>query len=178
MCRIVLIRHGETDWNLVNRVLGRTDMPLNETGKMQAAECAKRIRENVDISVIYTSPLSRAVMTAEAIAAQTGCEIRTDERLIEHNFGIFEGVPRDNPEYQAAKREYFARYPEGESFIDVAARAYSFLAFLKETHPEDTVAVVTHGGVGRVITNYFQDMTNEEFVSFTMKNCEYRIFEM
>ncbi len=60
----------------------------------------------------------------------------------------------------------------------MAARAYSFLAFLKEMHPEDTVAVVTHGGVGRVITNYFQDMTNEEFVSFTMKNCEYRIFEM
>ena len=177
MCRIVLIRHGETDWNAENLVLGRTDMPLNSIGKMQAAECAKRVAKNAGISVIYTSPLTRAVETAEAVAAQTGCEIRTDGRLIEHNFGIFEGVPRDDPDYQAAKREYFARYPGGESFLDVAARAYEFLAFLKEAHPDDTVAVVTHGGVGRVITSYFQDMSNEEFVSFTMKNCEFRIFE-
>lgn len=178
MCRIILVRHGETDWNARDLVLGRTDIPLNSAGKSQAGECAERLKVYCPISAIYSSPLSRAVSTSEAIASQTGCGVKTDNRLIEQDFGIYEGVPRSNVQYQAAKREYFARYPEGESYQDVAARIYPFIEMLKERHSDDTVAIVTHGGICRVITNYFTDMKNEEFAAFKMENCAYRIFEV
>ena len=94
------------------------------------------------------------------------------KRLGEQEFGKFEGVPRDDKEYQAAKREYFARYPGGESYFDMAVRVYPLIKELEGK----TALLVTHGGICRIIRSYFQDMGNEEFVQFAQGNCEVKIY--
>ena len=168
---IYVVRHGETEWNAINKVLGRTDMPLNDEGIKQAHEIACSLKD-VKIDVFLCSPLCRARQTADAISNVTGIRYTIDDRLIEQDFGKFEGVDRFDGEYQAAKREYFVRYPGGESFFDLAARVYPLIEELGETN----ALLVTHGGICRIIRSYFEDMGNEEFVQFAQGNCEVRMY--
>ena len=168
---IYVVRHGETEWNALNKVLGRTDMPLNAKGIEQAHEVARSLK-GLKIDVILCSPLCRARQTADAVSEELGIRYKIDDRLTEQDFGSFEGVCRFDSEYQAAKREFFARYPGGESFFDVAARVFSLIRELDGTN----ALLVTHGGVCRVIRSYFEDMGNEEFVQFSQGNCEVRMY--
>ncbi len=168
---IYVVRHGETEWNALDKVLGRTDMPLNARGLEQAQEIARYLKD-IKTDVFLCSPLCRARQTAEAISNETGIRYEIDDRLIEQDFGRFEGAYRFDREYQAAKREYFARYPGGESYFDMAARVFPLI---KELDGADAL-LVTHGGVCRMIRSYFEDMGNEEFVLFSQGNCEVRIY--
>ena len=168
---IYVVRHGETEWNAINKVLGRTDIPLKDRGIEQAEEIARSLKY-IKIDVFLCSPLSRARQTADAISGETGMPYKTDDRLIEHDFGVFEGVNRFDAEYQKAKREYFVRYPGGESFFDLAARVYPLI---KELEGKNAL-LVTHGGICRIIRSYFEDMGNEEFVQFSQGNCEIRMY--
>lgn len=169
---IYVVRHGETEWNALNKVLGRTDIPLNSNGADQARKVAGMLRDQ-EIDVFLSSPLSRARQTADIIAGETGLKYRIDDRLIEQDFGTFEGINRFAAEYQNAKREYFARYPGGESFFDMAARIFPLIRELEGKN----ALLVTHGGVCRIIRSYFEDMGNEEFVQFSQENCEIRVYE-
>ncbi len=171
--KLFLVRHGETDWNVNNQILGRTDIPLNDRGREQAGQLAEKMKQ-IPLDIIYTSPLSRTLVTGQIVAdKQKDCKCVPEECLIEQDFGIFEGIDRGDRIYQEAKRKYFCRYPDGESYLDVAGRVYPFLEYLQSKADQyQNVLIVTHGGICRVITSYFQDMTNEEFASFTMKNCE------
>ena len=164
---IYVVRHGETEWNALNKVLGRTDMPLNEKGLMQAEEAAKQLK-GLKPDVFLCSPMIRARQTADAISKVIGMEYTVDDRLIEQNFGVYEAAARDDEEYQTAKHEFFSRYPGGESFLDMSARVYPLL---KELEGKDAL-LVTHGGVGRIIRSYFLDMGNEEFAQYAQGNCE------
>ena len=175
--KLYITRHGETFRNAENRVLGRTDDPLSAKGKAQAMELAEKLKD-IEIDVIFTSPLSRARETARAGAAPKGMTLIEDERLLEVNFGIYEAVPRDDVGYQNAKREHFKRYPGGESYFDMAYRIYDFLYMLKREYADKRVLVVSHGGVCRIIHNFFLDMENEEFVSFAFPNCGIEEYEL
>ena len=182
MGKLIVLRHGETTWNARNVVLGRTDIPLSENGLLQAAEAAKELRDE-KIDSVFVSPLIRARQTAEKILdgrdpAEAPVPLIVEERLIEQNFGEYEEIRRDDPRYQEAKRMYFTRLPGGESFMDLAGRVYPFIREIQKNYADKTVMLVTHGGIGRVICNYFRDMSNEEFVRFHMKNCGYEIFEI
>ena len=171
------MRHGETAWNAENRILGSTDIPLNEKGREQARAAAEKLKDT-HFDVIYTSQLSRAKETGLAVAAlQSGCEVFHLECLNENDFGEFEGQDRYSEEYQAEKRKCFKRYPGGESFLDVAARVYPFIKSLIEdpSLQDKNVLIVSHGGICRVISSYFRDMENEEFITFTMPNCGCRL---
>lgn len=175
--KLIVLRHGETDWNTQNLVLGRTDIPLNDKGRQQALEAAQRLQA-IHIDKIYTSPLSRAIETADIVRSyqRKSCKSIISQCLIEQCFGVFEGVDRGNLDYQSEKRQYFRRYKDGESFFDVAARVYPFLEdILKDK--TGTTLLVTHCGICRIIFNYFQDMGNEEFVTFRLGNGEFKIFE-
>ena len=168
---IYVVRHGETEWNALNKVLGRTDIPLDHKGTEQAYELARSLKE-LKIDEFLSSPLIRARQTADIISRAIGIDYRIDHRLIEQDFGAFEGIDRSAREYQAAKREYFVRYPGGESYFDMAARIYPLIWELEGRN----ALLVTHGGVCRMIRSYYEDMDNEEFVQFSQGNCEIRVY--
>lgn len=174
--KLYITRHGETLRNAENRVLGRDDIGLNEKGIAQAEELAEKLK-NISIDVIFTSPLSRAKDTANAIAREKGMIPVEDNRIIEVEFGKYEGVPRDYEPYQNAKREHFKRYPGGESYFDMVYRIYDFLYMLRREYADKNVLVVSHGGVCRIIHNFFIDMENEEFVKYAFPNCGLEEFD-
>lgn len=174
--KIYITRHGETEWNKQDRILGRTDIPLNETGIRQAQSVAAALPDTIDL--IIASPLKRATKTAQIIAETNGIEIIYDDRLMEMNFGIYEGEPRTNATYQSEKRRFFSHYPEGESFFKVAQRVYNLLDEVIDKYQDKTVLIVTHNGICRVINTYFNDIENENFASFSLKNCELKGYVM
>lgn len=173
--RLIVARHGETEWNVQNKVLGRTDIPLNEKGRRQANLLAENIKK-YKVKNIYVSPLMRAHETGKIVASYCDANLIVKNVLIEQDFGIFEGVDRDDINYQIAKRELVKKYLGGESFFDVAARVYPFIEEIKEC--DDDVMIITHGGICRIINAFFEPMDNEEFVLFTMPNCGYKVYEI
>lgn len=175
--KLYVARHGETEWNALNKVCGRTDLPLTEKGIQQAEKLAERT-ENLGVDIIIASPMLRARQTAEPAAMRLGIEIRTDDRLIEQNYGIFEGVDRLDPGFLANKRQFAFRYPGGESMMDVAYRVYGLIEELKGKYPDKTVLLVCHGGVCRLIRTFFEDMTNDEFFLYSEENANVREYNL
>ena len=171
---IYVVRHGETEWNAIDKVLGRTDIPLNDKGREQARKAARSLKD-AKIDVFLVSPLLRTRQTADAICEETGLGYDVDDRLIEVDFGSFEGVNRFDEEYQAAKRAFFARYPGGESYFDMAARVFPLIKELEAMEGKNAL-LVTHGGICRIIRSYYEDMGNEEFVMFAQGNCELKVY--
>jgi probable phosphoglycerate mutase len=175
--RLFVTRHGQTTWNEKNLICGRTDAPLTELGKQQAAMLADKTA-NLGIDLIIASPLQRALDTAKAVAAVCGAPIVTDERLIEQDYGIYEGKDRKNPDFIANKRLFAFRYPNGESMMQLAGRVYGLLDDVKKQYGDKTVLLVCHNGICRVIHSYFCDMTNEEFATFSMDNAALAQYEL
>jgi broad specificity phosphatase PhoE len=97
-----------------------------------------------------------------------------DNRLIEQNYGIYEGVDRSNIGFQNNKKLFAFKYPGGESMMQVAYRVYGLLESIKEQYPDKNVLLVCHGGVCRIINTYFEDITNEEFYHWSMENTQLR----
>lgn len=175
--KLYIARHGETSWNAQNIICGRTDIPLNERGLEQAKLLAERMSD-IHIDRIIASPMIRARQTAAAVAEKCGLPVSYDERLIEQNFGIYEGKDRKDPAYLANKRMFAYRYPGGESQMDVAHRIYGLIEELKEKYPDERVLLVCHGGVCRVVRTYFEDMTNDEYFCFSEDNANARVYEL
>ena len=175
--KLYVARHGQTRWNAENMVCGRTDLPLTEVGIAQAQALAEKAAD-LEIDLILTSPLDRAHTMARIIADRCGAEVQVEERLIEQNYGVFEGVDRQNPGFLANKRQFAVRYPGGESMMDMAGRLYPMLREIKEKYPEKTVLLACHGGVCRVIRTFFMPMTNEEFFAYSPENCSLECYEL
>ena len=174
--KLYVARHGETAWNAEYRVCGRTDLPLTERG-MEQAEILARNAAGKGITRIVASPMLRAVQTAAPVSELLGLPVETDARLMEQNYGIFEGVRRGDPAFLANKRQFCVRYPQGESMMDLAARVYGFLHELKAKHPEETVLLVCHGAVCRTVRSFFRDMSNEEYFSYSPENASLEEYE-
>ncbi|PWV94479.1 putative phosphoglycerate mutase [Paenibacillus cellulosilyticus] len=168
--RLFVVRHGQTVWNSENRVCGITDSPLTNKGITQAKELSQSIKDR-PIDVILSSPLSRALQTAEIIACSIEKEIIIDDRLTEQNYGCYEGVDRDNVDFKEAKKHFPFRLAGGESLLQLGQRVYNLLDEIKKTYSNQNVLVVTHGGVSRVINAYFTDQNNEDFYRFHIENC-------
>ena len=165
---LYVVRHGEAVWNTENRICGRTDSPLTEKGRAQAAALAPHLPK---VDRVLCSPLSRARETAEILTRGTGLAIKIEPRLIEQDFGSFEGRDRGTEAFLAAKKEPACRFPGGESSFETAARVYSLLNELKAEGSEETVLLVCHGAVMRIIETYFRDMPMDEFYHFSPANC-------
>jgi broad specificity phosphatase PhoE len=151
---LLLVRHGETDWNRDGRWQGHSDTHLNELGRQQA----ERLAEELDgVDVVYSSDLARAHETAEILAQRLGVDVRLDERLRERGFGEWEGKTR--AEIEAEFADAHARWVAGEGpgaddaepFDDFDARVRGFLDDVLARHPGETVLIVSHGGSIRVI---------------------------
>ena len=105
MTTLLLARHGETDWNREFRIQGSSDIELNELGRKQAHALAQEL-EHVELDAIYSSDLSRARATAEAVAASHGLEVRLDPRLRERSFGSWEGLTREDIDERCRRQHH------------------------------------------------------------------------
>lgn len=172
MHSIYFARHGETVWNVENKICGMTDSPLTEKGRQQARELGQKVKESgVHIDEILYSPLSRAADTAKAVTEATGLPARCEPRLREQCFGKYEGTPRDGAEFRISKTHFADRYDGGESMMQLAQRIYNLLDELRQDENK-TYLLVAHNGIARVVESYFHDMTNEEYSAAGIKNCE------
>jgi len=151
MLHLMLVRHGETEWNAQRRYQGQSDVPLSELGKRQAQRIAERL-DGQKIDAVYSSDLKRAWETTQAIVKKSGMTILSEPRLRELGFGVLEGMTFEEgqakyPEMIAAWLDNFQNNPEGGEPIDVFhERLVSLLGDLKEKHAEQVVLLVAHGG--------------------------------
>jgi len=153
MTELILIRHGETDWNVQGRFQGQIDVPLNALGQRQAALMAERLtRECVD--AFYCSDLLRTRQTAAPAALMLGLEAAPEASLREQHFGVLEGMSFE--EVQAQHPRLLAEWlrhdpdyalPEGESVRSFHARVVGAVRQLAARHGGHRLAAVTHGGV-------------------------------
>ena len=154
--RVLLARHGQTDWNAAGKIQGVSDVPLNERGREQAAALAGRVLDAGAISAVYTSPLKRARETAEIIGRRLGLEPVPVAALTELNFGDWEGcsweeIGRRWPEqfaaYSADRRNYAP--PNGESYAEMLGRAWPFVDALRRMPGDAAALCVCHSAVMR-----------------------------
>ena len=157
MLRLLLVRHGETDWNASGRYQGQMDVPLNAAGHEQADILARRLAA-YPISAIYTSDLARAWQTAQVIGKVCALEVHPEPRLRELSFGEWQGLTYQ----QIGQRDPdgLARWssdrvnlspPGGEGLGEMATRVQDFLSQIRSEHQEGTVALVSHGGTIRIV---------------------------
>lgn len=171
--KIYSTRHGQTDYNKNDWILGVTDLELNETGLGQAHELAEKIAEKGDIDIIIASPMKRALKTAQIVAEISGLEVITDVRLREWDYGSYEGMHRTAEGFAQNKREFGVKMGgSGESLLQLAHRVYSALDDIIEKYSNKTVLIVSHGGICRMIETYFNNMTTEQFSNWFMGNCQ------
>ena len=134
---IYFTRHGQTVWNVENKICGATDIALTDYGHEQAILCGKQLKEEMDqgkiqIDQILSSPLVRASETARHISEETGIPMRLEERLREQNFGYWESTPRNGEGFAVAKTHFIDSYGSGETMLMMAHRIYSLLEDLKK----------------------------------------------
>ena len=150
MTSLYLVRHGETDWNAERRIQGRTDIPLNDTGRAQALTTGKLLaRRSWD--GLYSSPLIRAVETAQIIGDQIGMSTAgTIDAIAERNYGEAEGLDYEHIERMFPGDAYV---PGRETHQEVADRVLPALIELAAARAGESLIVVTHGGVIRSVLN-------------------------
>ena len=151
--RIILIRHGETDWNTETRIQGHTDIPLNRRGRWQAQRLGLALADE-GLQAVYTSDLMRAHATAQAVAQAAGLKLQVSTSLRERAFGTFEGrtfadIEAQWPEQAQRWRQRDPTFgpPGGESLQDFYERSVAAVHALAERHEGQAVAMVAHGGV-------------------------------
>ena len=173
--KLYVARHGQTEWNVNNRVCGVTDVELTAEGMEQAKTLSTKIIDK-QIDIIVSSPLLRAKQTARIISDRMGRDFVIDNRLSEQNYGVYEGVLRDHTDFMAAKSHFPHKMFGGESILQVAQRVYNFIDEITENHAGKRILAITHGGICRVIHSYFCHQSNEEYYAFHMGNCELNEF--
>ena len=175
--KLYISRHGQTPWNVEDLICGRTDVPLTEVGQQQAQRLAESALDK-GIDVILCSPMLRARQTAQAVSDAIGVPIQIDERLIEMDFGTFEGTSRFGEEFQWIRAQMSTRFPGGESGFDVAYRVYSLLYEIKEKYADKNVLLVCHNCVSRMVRSFFVNMSTEEFGNYHAPNAQLVEYEM
>ncbi len=150
---LIVIRHGQTTWNITNRFQGHLDIDLSELGKKQAERIADHLASE-PIDVLYSSDLKRALDTALPLAQLKSLDVRTDTRLRERHMGIFQGYtfeqirekfPEEYEKFMTWDPDYVM--PDGESSREKYRRSIAFFEEIAAAHQGGTVAVITHGGV-------------------------------
>ncbi len=168
MIEIILVRHGETEWNRQKIFRGRADIELSETGAKQAELLAKYLSQ-AGVAAIYSSPLKRALKTAEAIASYHRLDIKTTSGLIDFDYGKWQGLPHQvvKASYQELyaawlKSPHRVKMPAGESLDDVTKRAIGVVDEVIGQHA-GTVVLVSHRVVNKVLICALLGLDNSHF---------------
>ena len=169
--KVVLWRHGQTDWNIANRFQGSTDIPLNETGQSQVIRAGKLLTGLAPTQII-ASDLSRAFNTAKALADLVGLEIKKDKRLRETDGGNWEG--KTGEQNRAEDFTNFVRWIDGDDIpaggigerrIEVMNRGVAAIKDALESKTNQTLVVATHGGTARCIIGGLLNLPATNFTS-------------
>jgi probable phosphoglycerate mutase len=175
---LLLVRHGETDWNRDRRFQGHADQPLNEAGREQARALADELAgERID--VVYTSDLVRAHETAEIVAARLGVDVVARSELREIDVGDWEGltwpeIEERHPEGARAWHEHGHGWESGETYDQLGERIIAALQRIAADHPAQRVLVVGHGGTVRAIRAFIEGLSvaDSRRQSPAIGNCE------
>ncbi|PWH20537.1 MAG: histidine phosphatase family protein [Ardenticatenia bacterium] len=170
---VLLVRHGQTAWNREQRFRGQVDVPLDETGLLQAAALGERIAATWKPAAIYASPLRRTLQTADPIAQACKLDIIPHADLLDIDFGTCTGLSEAEfaTLYPQLAANWYARphtvhFPKGESLADVARRVAGLLDEVVAQHPDHTVVLVTHLVVCRVLLCHFLGLDVSHFWEF------------
>jgi broad specificity phosphatase PhoE len=163
---ILLARHGETDWNREGRFQGHADPPLNEAGRAQAAELAAALARD-ELAAVYSSPLRRALETAEIVAGTHGLEPVPVQALHEVDVGSWQGLTRAEvkrrfPEQYAHWLDYGQGWDDGETYDEMGERVVATLLELAAAHDGARILAVTHGGPIRAAFAFAAGTTHAE----------------
>ena len=181
--RFIMVRHGQTEWNVGDRFRGRADITLNDTGTDQARRVAVALAGD-PIDAVYASPLLRTMHTAEAIAGSRGI-IVPDPALMDIDYGDWQGWTKD----EAAKRapELYelwlkspeqVRFPHGERLVDVRDRAMRSIEAWERQHDGQSVLLVTHDVVAKVVFCAMLSLEVSAFRHFDQDNAAINRFEV
>ena len=180
--QIIIVRHGQTQWNTRKIRQGHLDSELTDKGVAQARALGQRLARE-SFTALYSSDLGRALHTARMIAAVTGHEIVTDERLRERHLGVFQGLSGDeikdkHPEEYRLHRTLGPEYviPGGESVRQQVARNVDCLDEIALKHPGEKVVVVTHGGVVSGLFRHALDIPLDAPRRFEFVNAGLNVF--
>lgn len=185
--RVYIMRHGETDWNRLNKIQGRVDIPLNESGRNLARITAQKLRE-VPFAAAYTSPLVRAKETAQIVMGERQAPIVEDQRIAELAFGKGEGMrAKENGVYVSVFENFF-EHPEryepligGETLTHLCERTGAFWDELigREEWQDKTILVSTHGAAMRGILHRVRNESLEHFwMGNLIRNCAVTIVDV
>lgn len=192
MTLIILVRHGETEWNRVERFRGRADVPLNATGLAQAEATGQRVAAEWHPAAVYCSPLARAVKTAEAIAKHIGSSTSSEQRLpvqihpglADVDYGEWQGLTPDQararwPEAIDAwyHAPHTARIPGGDTLDDLRTRAMTTVNELTMRHAGQTIVLVGHTVINRIILLGVLGLGNDRFWRLRQDTCAVNVFE-
>jgi len=182
--RVILVRHGQTAWNVGDRFRGRQDLPLDETGRQQAMAAGKRIAAHWSPMAIYCSPLARARETAQAIDDACGLTVQSLPGLIDIDYGDWQGLSPDE-----AARQYpvlhdawlhapeTVQIPGGESLAEVRSRAFAALQETLDRHSDQTVVVVAHTVVNRLLLCAVLGLDNSHFWRLRQDTAAINVFD-
>lgn len=166
---LYITRHGQTEWNTERRMQGWGDSPLTKVGIEQAERLGKRLKEK-KIDLIYSSPLGRAIKTAQIIRGERNIPIICDDRLKEIKLGKWEGMNHEfiDSNYKEDINNFWhnpkAYKPiEGETFFQLRDRVKSFLDEVITEHKDESILIVTHAIALKSIMNYIEDLTIDNF---------------
>jgi len=176
MTEIIIARHGQTEWNVGEVFRGRADIELDETGAKQAGLLAEYL-SNRQIDAIYSSPLKRALQTAEAIARHHNLAVKVTPGLIDFNFGRWQGLPHREvkEEYKELYTEWTrnpqqVRMPDGESLDEVTERASRVVAEVTARY-KGTVVLVAHRVVNKVLICALLGLDSSHFWDIKQDTC-------
>jgi len=184
MITFLLVRHGQTEWNRIERFRGRADLDLNAVGLEQARKTANRIRRKWKPDAIFSSPLKRALQTASAIGEETGLLARPVPALMDIDYGDWQGYSPDEARtrWPLEVDAWFlhpeqADIPNGESLLGVQKRAMSLVWKLTETSTDATYVLVSHTVVNRLVLLGILGAGLDHFWGLGQDPCAINLFE-
>ncbi|MDR1101525.1 MAG: histidine phosphatase family protein [Clostridiales bacterium] len=173
--KLIFIRHAQTEWNALNKVQGRTNVPLNDVGRAQARAAAGKLKQSEEkVDIIFCSPLARAIETAQIVSQPFNAPVVIDKRLIEIDFGKWEGAGRK--QFVGGSASNAILHTPSDILLEnnvepldlFQKRINEFLEEIKEKYSGKTVVAVSHCVVGRWVHWYFHGLSGNE--KYTLEN--------
>lgn len=183
MTKLFIVRHGQTEWNILKKIQGHANASLTETGLLQGDMVAKRLGKE-DIDIIYSSDLDRAKITAGKISQATNAQLILTEELREMSFGIWEGMlfeevkakyPEDFKKWMEAPE--FLNIPEGETLELLENRMEKVINEILEKHKGKNIVIVSHGTALKTLILHLLNMPLTNYKNLAMDNVSLSIVE-